>query len=119
DTPVAARRAQAGSKNRSICGGIRIPSPVLPPGTVRHFRKKAPRPFVEHYTFFGTFSATLEFPTRQRRLNWSGSSSGMIDFMNNSGHLAVSEATARRVKKTKAHKRSRNRGRNGKTAQAN
>ena len=43
----------------------------------------------------------------------------MIDFMNNSGHLAVSEATARRVKKTKAHKRSRNCGRNGKTAQAN
>ena len=43
----------------------------------------------------------------------------MIDFMNNSGHLAVSEATARRVKKTKAHKRSHNRGRNGKTAQAN
>ena len=42
----------------------------------------------------------------------------MIDFMNNSGHLAVSEATARRVKKTKAHKRSRNRGRNGKTAQS-
>ena len=42
----------------------------------------------------------------------------MIDFMNNSGHLAVSEATARRVKKTKAHKRSHNRGRNGKTAQA-
>lgn len=42
----------------------------------------------------------------------------MIDFKNNSGHLAVSEATAHRVKKTKAHKRSRNRGRNGKTAQA-
>ncbi len=42
----------------------------------------------------------------------------MRDFMNNSGHLAVSEATARRVKKTKAHKRSRNCGRNGKTAQA-
>ena len=41
----------------------------------------------------------------------------MIDFINNSGHLAVSEATARRVKKTKAHKRSRNRGRNGKSAQ--
>jgi len=39
--------------------------------------------------------------------------------MNNSGHLAVSEATARRVKKTKAHKRSRTCGRNGKTAQAN
>ena len=39
--------------------------------------------------------------------------------MNSSGHLAVSEATARRVKKTKAHKqRSRNRGRNGKNAQA-
>ena len=43
----------------------------------------------------------------------------MRDFMNNSGHPAVSEATAHRVKKTKAHKRSRNRGRNGKTAQAN
>jgi hypothetical protein len=42
----------------------------------------------------------------------------MKDFMNNSGHLAVSEATTRRVKKTKAHKRSRNRGRNGKTAQS-
>ncbi len=42
----------------------------------------------------------------------------MRDFMNNSGHLAVSETTARRVKKTKAHKRSRNRGRNGKTAQS-
>ena len=39
--------------------------------------------------------------------------------MNSSGHLAVSEATTRRVKKTKAHKRSRNRGRNGKSAQGN
>jgi hypothetical protein len=39
--------------------------------------------------------------------------------MNSSGHLAVSEATARRVKKPKAHKqRSRNRGRNGKGAQS-
>ncbi|HXP35528.1 MAG TPA: hypothetical protein VN827_08285 [Chthoniobacterales bacterium] len=38
--------------------------------------------------------------------------------MNSSGHLAVSEATARRVKKPKAHKRSRNRGRNGKTSQS-
>ena len=37
--------------------------------------------------------------------------------MNSSGHLAVSEATARRVKKTKAQKRSRGRGRNGKNAQ--
>jgi hypothetical protein len=42
----------------------------------------------------------------------------MRDYMNNSGHLAVSEATARRVKKTKAHKRPHNRGRNGKNAQA-
>ncbi len=42
----------------------------------------------------------------------------MRDFMTNSGHLAVSEASARRVKETKAHKRSRNRGRNGKNAQA-
>jgi hypothetical protein len=41
----------------------------------------------------------------------------MKDFMNSSGHLAVNEATTRRVKKPKAHKRSRNRGRNGKTAQ--
>ena len=39
--------------------------------------------------------------------------------MNSSGHLAVSEATARRVKKTKAHRqRSRNRGRSGKNAQS-
>ena len=37
-------------------------------------------------------------------------------FMNNSGHLAVSEAGTRRVKKTKAHKRHRNHGRNGKNA---
>jgi len=38
--------------------------------------------------------------------------------MNSSGHVAVSEATARRVKKPKAHKqRSRNRGRNGKGTQ--
>ena len=37
--------------------------------------------------------------------------------MNSSGHLAVSEATTRRVRKSKAHKRSRNRGRHGKNAQ--
>ncbi len=37
--------------------------------------------------------------------------------MNSSGHLAVSEATTRRVRKSKAHKRSRNRGRNGKNTQ--
>ena len=38
--------------------------------------------------------------------------------MNSSGHLAVSEATARRVKKPRSHKqRSRNRGRNGKNPQ--
>ena len=43
----------------------------------------------------------------------------MRDFMNSSGHLAVSEAATRRVKKTKAHKRARNRGKNGKNAQAN
>ncbi len=36
--------------------------------------------------------------------------------MNSSGHLAVSEAATRRTKKNKAHKRSRNRGRNGKGA---
>jgi len=42
----------------------------------------------------------------------------MRDFINNNGHLAVSEATARHVKKTKAHKRPRNRGRNGTNAQA-
>ena len=36
--------------------------------------------------------------------------------MNNSRHLAVSEAATRRVKKTKAHKRPRNHGRNGKNA---
>jgi len=41
----------------------------------------------------------------------------MRAFMNSRGHLAVSEATARRVKK-KAHKRPRNRGRNGKAAQS-
>jgi hypothetical protein len=34
--------------------------------------------------------------------------------MNSSGHLAVSEATTRRVRKNKTHKRSRSRGRNGK-----
>ena len=38
--------------------------------------------------------------------------------MNSSGHVAVSEASGRRVKKTKAHKRSRGRNRNGKTAQS-
>jgi hypothetical protein len=38
--------------------------------------------------------------------------------MNSSGHLAVSEATTRRVKKNKTQKRSRNRGRNGKGGQA-
>jgi hypothetical protein len=37
--------------------------------------------------------------------------------MNSSGHLAVSEATTRRVRKNKTHKRSRNRGRNGKNTQ--
>ena len=42
----------------------------------------------------------------------------MRDFTNNSGHLAVSEATARCVKKTKAYKRPRTRGRNGTNAQA-
>ena len=41
----------------------------------------------------------------------------MNDFMNSTGHLAASEvATARRVKRTKAHKRSRGRSRNGKSA---
>jgi hypothetical protein len=34
--------------------------------------------------------------------------------MNSSGHLTVSEAAGRRVRKNKTHKRSRNRGRNGK-----
>jgi hypothetical protein len=34
--------------------------------------------------------------------------------MNSSGHLAVSESTARRVKKSKEPKRSKSRGRNGK-----
>ena len=47
---------------------------------------------------------------------WPGSCLGMRNFMNSSGHLAVSEATARRVKKAKTHKRHRNRGRNGKNA---
>jgi hypothetical protein len=36
--------------------------------------------------------------------------------MNSSGHVAVGESAARRVKKAKGHKRSRNRGRNGKSA---
>ncbi len=35
------------------------------------------------------------------------------DYMNSSGHLAVSEST-RRVRKSKGQKRSRGRGRNGK-----
>ena len=35
--------------------------------------------------------------------------------MNSSGHLTVSEAAARRVKKVKEPKRSKGRGRNGKT----
>jgi hypothetical protein len=38
--------------------------------------------------------------------------------MNSSGHAAVNEATGRRVKKTRAHKRSRTRGRNSKSGQA-
>ncbi len=41
---------------------------------------------------------------------------GMKHFMNSSGHLTASHATARRVKKTKAHKPSRGRGRNGKSS---
>ena len=41
---------------------------------------------------------------------------GMKHFMNSSGHLTASHATVRRVKKTKAHKRSRGRGRNGKSS---
>jgi len=36
--------------------------------------------------------------------------------MNSSGHVTVSESATRRVKKTKGHKRNRNRGRNGKNA---
>ena len=36
--------------------------------------------------------------------------------MNSSGHVAVSESATRRVKKTRGHKRNRNRGRNGKNA---
>src|SRR5437899_4320655 len=60
----------------------------------------------------------MNYRQHQRCLSWSGSCLGMRDFMNSSGHLAVSEATARRVRKTRAHKqRSRNRGRNGKNAQ--
>jgi hypothetical protein len=41
---------------------------------------------------------------------------GIREFMNSSGHLAVSEAT-RRVKKTKGQRRPRGRARNGKTGQ--
>ncbi len=37
------------------------------------------------------------------------------NYMNSSGHLPVSETAARRVKKVKGHKRSKGRGRNGKT----
>ena len=36
------------------------------------------------------------------------------EFMNSSGHLTVSESATRRVKKTRAQKRSKARGRNGK-----
>ena len=36
--------------------------------------------------------------------------------MNSSGHLTMSAGGARRVKKAKSQKRSRNRGRNGKNA---
>jgi hypothetical protein len=39
--------------------------------------------------------------------------------MNSSGHLAVSERTARRVKKGKTQRRPRGRGRNGKNAATN
>lgn len=38
--------------------------------------------------------------------------------MNSSGHLAVSEATTRRVRKNKTQKRSRNRSRNCKGGQS-
>jgi hypothetical protein len=38
--------------------------------------------------------------------------------MNSSGHLAVSESATRRIKKTRAQKRSRGRGRNGKGSSA-
>lgn len=53
---------------------------------------------------------------KQDRRLWPGSCSGIRDFMNSSGHLAVRESATRHVKKTKAQKRSRNRGRNDKTA---
>jgi hypothetical protein len=36
--------------------------------------------------------------------------------MNSGGHLPVSESATRRVKKTKGHKRTRGRGRNGKNS---
>jgi len=38
--------------------------------------------------------------------------------MNSSGHLPVSESATRRVKKTRAQKRSKPRGRNGKGSEA-
>ena len=41
----------------------------------------------------------------------------MRDFMNSSSQAAVSEGTARRVKKAKGHRRPRGRARNGKTGQ--
>jgi hypothetical protein len=44
-------------------------------------------------------------------VNWSN----YRDYMSRSAHLPVSESATRRVKKAKDHKRSRNRGRNGKT----
>ena len=43
-----------------------------------------------------------------------GSKGNYRDYMNSSGHLTVSES-ARRVRKTKAQKRTRGRPRNGKT----
>ena len=39
----------------------------------------------------------------------------MKHFMNSSGHAAVSESATRRVKRSKAQKRGRGRGKNGKT----
>jgi len=42
----------------------------------------------------------------------------MRDIMNSSGHLAVSESATRRVKKTKAQKGARGRGKNGKKPNA-